>query len=51
MNLKTDIRGRVSKEDTNVSKTAVMKAIGFLCVSLGSITVRLHDTISRFIIH
>jgi hypothetical protein len=40
MNLTADIRGRVSKED---SKTAVMKAIGFVCVSLGSSTVQLHD--------
>jgi hypothetical protein len=28
---------------TNGSKTAVMEVIGFLCVSLGSSTIQLHD--------
>jgi hypothetical protein len=37
------IRGRVSKWVTNISKTAVMDVIGFVCVSLGSSTVQLHD--------
>jgi hypothetical protein len=32
----TYIRGRVSKQVTNGSKTAVTDVIGFLCVSLGS---------------
>jgi hypothetical protein len=39
------IRGRVSKQVTNGSKTAVMDTIGFLCVSLGSSTVQLHDSL------
>jgi hypothetical protein len=39
------IRGRVSKSVTNGSKTAVMDVIGFLCVSLGSSTVQLHDSL------
>jgi hypothetical protein len=39
------IRGRVSKEVTNGSKTAVMHVIGFLCASLGSSTVQLHDSL------
>jgi hypothetical protein len=39
------IRGRVSKHITNGSKTAVIDVIGFLCVSLGSSTVQLHDSI------
>jgi hypothetical protein len=39
------IRGRVSKQITNGSKTAVMDVIGFLCVSLGSSTVHLHDSL------
>jgi hypothetical protein len=30
----------------NGSKTAVMDVIGFLCVSLGSSTVQLHDRLS-----
>jgi hypothetical protein len=36
------LRGRVSKQITNGSKTAVMDVIGFLCVSLGNSTVQLH---------
>jgi hypothetical protein len=39
------VRGRVSKYVTNVSKTAVMDVISFLCVSLGSSTVQLHDSV------
>jgi hypothetical protein len=39
------VRGRVSKQVTNGSKTAVMDVIGFLCVSLGSSTVQLHDSL------
>jgi hypothetical protein len=39
------LRGRVSKEVTNGSKTAVRDVIGFLCVSLGSSTVLLHDSL------
>jgi hypothetical protein len=39
------IRGRVSKYVINGSKTAVMDVIGFLCVSLGSSTVQLHDSL------
>jgi hypothetical protein len=39
------IRGRVSKYVTNVSKTAVMDVICFLCLSLGSSTVHLHDSL------
>jgi hypothetical protein len=38
------IRGRVSKWVTNESKTAEMKVISFLCVSLGSRTVQLHNS-------
>jgi hypothetical protein len=34
----------VSKYATNGSKTAVMDVIGFLCVSLGSSTIQLHDS-------
>jgi hypothetical protein len=30
---------------TNGSKTTVMDVIGFLCVSLGSSTVQLHDSL------
>jgi hypothetical protein len=30
---------------TNGSKTAVMEVIGFLCASLGSSTVQLHDSL------
>jgi hypothetical protein len=39
------LRGRVSKQVTNGSKTAVMDVIGFLCASLGSSTVQLHDSL------
>jgi hypothetical protein len=39
------IRGRVSKQITNGSKTVVVDVIGFLCVSLGSSTVQLHDSL------
>jgi hypothetical protein len=39
------LRGRVNKEVTNASKTAVMNVISFLCVSLGSSTVHLHDSL------
>jgi hypothetical protein len=39
------IRGRDSKQFTNGSKTAVMDVISFLYVSVGSSTVRLHDTL------
>jgi hypothetical protein len=35
----------VSKYVTDWSKTAVMDVIGFLCVSLGSSTVQLHDSL------
>jgi hypothetical protein len=37
------IRGRDSKQVTDESKTTAMDVIGFLCVSLGSSTVQLHD--------
>jgi hypothetical protein len=43
--IKTKVRGRISKQDTNGSKTSVMDVIGFLCVSLGSSTVQLHDSV------
>jgi hypothetical protein len=39
-----DIQGRVSKWVTNGNKTAVMDVTGFLCVSLGSSTIHLHDS-------
>jgi hypothetical protein len=39
------LRGRVNKQITNGSKTAVMDVISFLCVSLGSSTVQLHDSL------
>jgi hypothetical protein len=42
------VRGRVSKEVTNGSKTAVMAVmdvIRFLCVSLDSSTVQRHDSL------
>jgi hypothetical protein len=39
------LRGRVSKYVTNGIRTAVMDAIGFLCVSLVSSTVQLHDSV------
>jgi hypothetical protein len=45
MKLGLYIRGRVSKYATNGSKTAVMDVIVFLCVSLGSSAVQLHDSI------
>jgi hypothetical protein len=41
----TMLLGRVSKLVTNGSKTIVMNVIGFLCVSLGSSTVQLHDSL------
>jgi hypothetical protein len=37
--------GRLSKQITNGSKTAVIDIIGFICVSLGSSTAQLHDTL------
>jgi hypothetical protein len=40
---KFKIRGIVSKCVTNRRKTPVLDVIGFLCVSLGSSTVQLHD--------
>jgi hypothetical protein len=43
--VKVVIWGRVSKQVTNGSKTAVMDVVGFLCVSLGSCTVQLHDSL------
>jgi hypothetical protein len=36
-------RGRVSKYVINGSKTALMDVIGFLCVSLCSSIIQLHD--------
>jgi hypothetical protein len=39
------IRGRVSKQVTNGSKTAVTDVLGFLCVSLGSSTIQLHNSL------
>jgi hypothetical protein len=39
------MRGRVNKWATNGSKTAVIDVIGFLCVSLGSSTVQLHESL------
>jgi hypothetical protein len=41
------IRGRISKWVTNGSKTTVMDVIGFLCVSLGSSTVQIYDSLGR----
>jgi hypothetical protein len=41
------LRGGVGKYVTNISKTAVMDVIGFLCVSLGSSTVQLHDSLGN----
>jgi hypothetical protein len=38
-------RVHVSKHVTSGSKTAVMDVIGFICVSLGSGTVQLHDSL------
>jgi hypothetical protein len=40
-----ELRGWVSKYVKNESKTAVMVVIDFLCVSLGSSTVQLHDSL------
>jgi hypothetical protein len=40
------IRGRVSKQVTNGSKTTIMDVIRFLCVSLGSSAVQLHDSLA-----
>jgi hypothetical protein len=37
----------VSKWDINGSKTVVMDVVGFACVSLGSSTVQLHDSLGR----
>jgi hypothetical protein len=39
------IRGRVSKHVTNGSKTAVMDVIRLLCVSLGSSTDQLRESL------
>jgi hypothetical protein len=39
------VPGRVSKQVTNGSKTAVMDVISFLYVSLGSSTVQLCDSL------
>jgi hypothetical protein len=39
------MRGRVRKQVTNGSETAVMDVIGFLFVSLGSSTVQLCDNL------
>jgi hypothetical protein len=39
------LRGRVSKYVTNGSNTAVMNAIGFPYVSIGSSTVHIHDSL------
>jgi hypothetical protein len=41
------VQGRDSKQVTNGSKTAVMYVIVFLCVSLGSSTVQLHDSLGN----
>jgi hypothetical protein len=40
------LQRRVSKYVTNESKTAVIDVIGFLCVSPGSSTVQLHESLS-----
>jgi hypothetical protein len=45
MRLTTDVWGNANKWVTNGSKTAVMCVIGFLCVSLGSSTIQLHDSV------
>jgi hypothetical protein len=37
------LRGIVSKQTINGSKTAVMEIIGFLYASLGSSTIQFHD--------
>jgi hypothetical protein len=39
------IRGKVSKQITNGSKTAVMDVIDFRCITLGSSTVQLHNSL------
>jgi hypothetical protein len=39
-----DIRGSISKWITDGSRVALMDVIGFLCASLGSSTVQLHDS-------
>jgi hypothetical protein len=39
------LRGTVRKQVTNGSKTAVMDVIGFLCASLGTSSVKLHDSL------
>jgi hypothetical protein len=39
------LRWRVSKRVTNGSKTDVKDVIGFLCLSVGSSTVQLHDSL------
>jgi hypothetical protein len=36
---------KVSKQVANGNKTAVMDVIGFLCVSLDSSTVQLHESL------
>jgi hypothetical protein len=43
--LSPNIRGRVSEYVTSGSKTAVMDVIDFLCVSLGSRTVQLRESL------
>jgi hypothetical protein len=43
--LKGSVRGRVSKYFINGSKTAVMDVIVYLCVSLASSTIQLHDSL------
>jgi hypothetical protein len=39
------VHGRISKQDMNGRKTAIMNITGFLCVSLGSSTVQFHDSL------
>jgi hypothetical protein len=39
------LRGRVSKYATDEYQTALMDVISFLCVSLGSSKVQLHDSL------
>jgi hypothetical protein len=41
------IRGSVSKWATNESKTAITHVVDFLCVSLGSSIVWLHDSLGN----
>jgi hypothetical protein len=43
--LNTVTRGTMNKQVTNGSKTTVMDVTLFLCVSLGSSTVQLHDSL------